>query len=49
MSDEELKATKCNSSLVHTDFMIGSEDVSVFGVRKDGSEDKIIEDGVFVI
>ncbi len=49
MSDEELKAAKCNSSLVHTDFMIGSEDVSVFGVRKDGTEDKIIDDGVFVI
>lgn len=49
MSDEELKAAKCNSSLVHTDFMIGSEEVSVFGVRKDGSEDKIIENGVFVI
>ncbi len=49
MSDEELKEARCNSSLVHTDFMIGSEEVSVFGVRKDGSEDKIIEDGVFVI
>ena len=49
MSDEELKATKCNSSLVHTDFMIGSEEVSVFGVRKDGSKDRIIENGVFVI
>ncbi len=49
MSDEELKEVRCNSSLVHTDFMIGSEEVSVFGVREDGSEDKIIEDGVFVI
>ncbi|MCK4506608.1 MAG: aminopeptidase, partial [Candidatus Aegiribacteria sp.] len=49
MSDEELKEVRCNSSLVHTDFMIGSEEVSVFGIRKDGSEDKIIEDGIFVI
>ena len=49
MSDDELLATRCNSSLVHTDFMIGSKEVSVFGVREDGSEEKIIEQGVFVI
>lgn len=49
MSDDELEKTRCNSSLVHTDFMIGSEEVSVFGVREDGSEEKIIEQGIFVI
>ncbi len=49
MSPDELRATGCNSSLVHTDFMIGSREVSVFGVRVDGSEDRIIENGVFVI
>ena len=49
MSDDELLETRCNSSLVHTDFMIGSEKVSVFGIRKDGSEEKIIDRGVFVI
>jgi len=49
MSNDELLKTKCNSSLVHTDFMIGSEEISVFGVKEDGSEEKIIEQGVFVI
>ncbi len=49
MSAEELLEARCNSSLVHTDFMIGSEEVSVFGVRKDGMEEKIIEHGIFVI
>ncbi|MCD4700449.1 MAG: aminopeptidase [Candidatus Aegiribacteria sp.] len=49
MSDDELKETRCNSSLVHTDFMIGSEDISAFGVKQDGSEEKIIEHGLFVI
>ncbi len=49
MSDDELLKTRCNSSLVHTDFMIGSEEVSVLGVREDGSEEKIIEQGIFVI
>lgn len=49
MSEEELERVGCNSSLVHTDFMIGSEEVSVFGVCGDGSEEKIIENGFFVI
>lgn len=49
MSSEELKSTGCNSSLVHTDFMIGSSEMSVFGVRCDGSEEAIMKDGVFVI
>ena len=49
MSDDELRATKCNSSLVHTDFMIGSEEISVTGVRENGTEEQIIDKGVFVI
>ena len=49
MSDDELEETRCNSSLVHTDFMIGSEEVSVSGVKQDGSEENIIENGIFVI
>ncbi|NOQ22736.1 MAG: hypothetical protein GQ565_08840 [Candidatus Aegiribacteria sp.] len=49
MSDDELEETRCNSSLVHTDFMIGSKDISVSGVRKDDYEEKIIEQGIFVI
>ncbi|MBN2609647.1 MAG: aminopeptidase, partial [Candidatus Fermentibacteraceae bacterium] len=49
MSPDELRTAGCNSSLVHTDFMIGSREVSVFGVRVDGSEDTIMENGVFVI
>ncbi len=49
MSDDELCETRCNSSLVHTDFMIGSEEVSVSGVKQDGSEEKIIVNGTFVI
>jgi len=49
MSDDELRDTRCNSSLVHTDFMIGSEDISVTGIRKNGTEEQIIEHGVFVI
>jgi len=49
MSDEELRQTGCNSSLVHTDFMIGSGEVSVRGIRADGTSEPILEDGSFVI
>ena len=49
MSEEELKQTRCNSSLVHTDFMIGSAEVSVFGVKADGTEEPVMVDGSFVI
>jgi aminopeptidase len=49
MTEEELKQTRCNSSLVHTDFMIGSDAVSVFGVRPDGREEPVMKNGSFVI
>lgn len=46
---DDLLADGCNVSLVHVDFMIGSDEVSVFGVRADGREERIIEKGRFVI
>ncbi len=49
MEREELEETGCNVSLVHVDFMIGSDEVSVFGVDGSGSEEAIIRDGVFVV
>jgi aminopeptidase len=48
-SREDLMADGCNVSLVHVDFMIGSDAVSVFGVHADGREERIIENGRFVI
>jgi aminopeptidase len=49
MTKEELAADGCNVSLVHVDFMIGSDEVSVGGIRVDGKEDRIIDKGRFVI
>jgi aminopeptidase len=48
-TDEELKELGCNKSLVHTDFMIGSESTEVIGVTNDGTEVTIMKDGLFVI
>jgi aminopeptidase len=49
MSKEELEAIGYNDSLLHTDFMIGSPEVSVTAITKDKKEIKIIDSGTFVI
>ncbi|AHH10222.1 aminopeptidase [Borrelia coriaceae] len=38
----------CNVSLIHTDFMIGSDDINVIGIDKSGKEHTIIQNGQFV-
>ncbi|WP_175614532.1 aminopeptidase [Piscibacillus halophilus] len=49
MSQEELKEKGINTSLVHEDFMIGSADLTVYGVTKDGKKEPIIENGDWAI
>ena len=49
MDDAALSSCRCNQSLVHTDFMIGSEYVDVTGIAEDGTETVIIKKGDFVI
>ncbi|HRX15952.1 MAG TPA: aminopeptidase [Spirochaetota bacterium] len=47
--DDDLKSAGCNVSLVHTDFMIGSESMRVTAVCEDGKEVVVMENGLFVI
>lgn len=49
MNEAALKNCRCNQSLVHTDFMIGSEEVDVTGIASDGKETLIIKNGEFLI
>lgn len=49
MSKEELSTGGFNESLVHIDFMIGSENISVQGIDGNGDILKIIDQGRFVI
>lgn len=49
MSEDELKTYGFNSSLNHVDFMFGSEDMSIVGLKQDGSKVEIFKDGNFVI
>jgi len=45
MTLEECKNAGINDSIVHEDFMIGSEDLSIIGVDKNGKEIQIFKDG----
>ena len=45
LSDEECKARGINDSMIHVDFMIGSRDMSIVGVKKNGERVQIFENG----
>ncbi|MBN2540618.1 MAG: aminopeptidase [Bacilli bacterium] len=49
MTLEELKEKGYNHSMAHSDFMFGSEDLSIIGKTHDGKEVVIFESGNFVI
>lgn len=49
MSEEELKAHGINNSLTHQDFMIGTSDLSITGVMRDGRTVAIFRDGNFAL
>lgn len=46
---DELDKLGCNNSIVHTDFMVGSEKVSVTAYSKSGKKLSVIEKGLFSI
>ncbi|RQD68087.1 MAG: aminopeptidase [Tindallia sp. MSAO_Bac2] len=48
MTPEELASAGVNESLVHEDFMIGTSDMNIVGIRKDGKEISIFKDGNFI-
>lgn len=46
---EELKQKGINDSMIHTDFMIGSKDMSIVGYTKDGKKVQIFKNGNWAI
>lgn len=48
MSEEELLAAGANHSLTHVDFMFGTEDMKVTGIKDDGTLIPVFEKGDFV-
>lgn len=49
MSEEELAAHGLNISSQHTDFMIGTKDLSIIGLTHDGKEIEVFKNGNFCI
>jgi len=45
MSNDERKAAGVNDSMIHVDFMIGTKDMTITGVTKDGKRVAIFRDG----
>lgn len=49
MTGEQLKARGLNDSITHVDFMVGTSDLSVDGVNKNGETIPVFRNGNFVI
>ncbi|KPU27226.1 peptidase M29 [Caloranaerobacter sp. TR13] len=47
MSKEELEKLGVNDSLVHEDFMIGTEDLEIIGITQEGKEIPVFKNGNF--
>ena len=47
MSDEEILAKGINDSLIHVDFMVGSDDLHIVGIHEDGSETDVFVNGTW--
>ncbi len=47
MSHEEIIAKGVNDSLIHVDFMIGTDDMSITGITSDGREFSVFRDGTW--
>ena len=45
MSKEELTINGVNDSIIHEDFMVGSEDLNIIGIKDNGEELLIFKDG----
>jgi len=48
LSSEELLVLGVNQSLIHVDFMIGTDYMMVMGIYEDGSEVIVFEEGEYV-
>jgi aminopeptidase len=49
MTDEQFAQAGGNDSLTHVDWMIGSDQIDVDGITKDGNREPVMRGGEFVI
>lgn len=49
LTKEQLEEIGMNDSVIHVDFMVGTKDLNVIGIKQDGSTKDIFKNGNFVI
>lgn len=49
MTQEKLNAIGGNSSMIHVDFMVGTSDLTITGIQKDGTEIPVFVNGNWAI
>ncbi|QAY67159.1 aminopeptidase [Paenibacillus protaetiae] len=49
MTPEQLAAAGLNSSMAHTDFMVGSAELNIYGITADGKEEPVFLNGNWAI
>ena len=49
LSTEEATKIGINNSMIHVDFMIGTDDLSVVGIDENGKRIQLFKDGVWAI
>ena len=47
MGKDQLKAAGLNDSITHVDFMVGTADLSITGITRDGREVPVFVEGNF--
>ncbi len=47
MTSEQAQEKGINNSVIHVDFMVGSDDLSIVGIRPDGSETAVFSNGTW--
>lgn len=45
MTEDELKSAGLNDSMIHVDFMVGSDDLTIIGTRADGTTQIVFNHG----
>ena len=45
MTEDEFASAGGNKSLIHTDFMIGSAEMEIDGIKEDGSREPVMRQG----
>ena len=49
LTTEQAKERGVNDSMIHVDFMVGTPDLNVWGIKDNGEEVQLFKDGTWAI